>query len=68
MVNPGDGSVDPEVVTLGYHQYLACVDSLRRASYAAEASQALCTKAARAFEDEAACLQRCTEILESFMP
>ena len=63
-----NGVVEPTVITLGYQQYVACIDSLQRAAYAAEASQALCQKAARAFEDEAYCLKRCKCILESFMP
>jgi len=60
------GQTVPETITLGYQQYLACCDSLRRAQYAAEASQALCQKAARAFEDEAICIRRCSEIFDSY--
>ena len=58
----------PDAITMPYSQYAACCDSLRRAEFAVEASHALCKKAARAFADEQACLQKCADIFKSFDP
>ena len=55
-----------QVAGITFGQLDACVDSLRRAHNAAEASAAVCTKAAKAFQEEAKCIRACCDVLESF--
>ena len=55
-----------QVAGITFGQLDACVDSLRRAHNAAEASAALCIKAAKAFQEEAKCIKACCDVLESF--
>ena len=57
-----------QTVTLSTAEIDACVTSLRRAGDAAEASADLCSRAARAFTEEARCIQACKEVLESYAP
>ena len=65
---PG-GRGDPhQKVVLTKVQLQACVDSLKRAKTAAESACHLCSKASRAFGEEAACIQSCQEVLESYLP
>ena len=62
------GMKDPTAnVMLKVGQLKACIDSLRRAKTAAESACHLCGKAARAFGEEAACIQSCQEVLESYL-
>ena len=48
-------------------QMEACVDSLKRAKVAAESACHLCSKASRAFGEEAASIQSCQEVLMSYL-
>lgn len=48
-------------------QMQACIDSLKRAKSAAESACHLCSKAARAFGEEAACIQSCQDVLQSYL-
>ena len=62
------GMKDPTAnVMLNVGQLKACIDSLRRAKTAAESACHLFGKAARAFGEEAACIQSCQEVLESYL-
>ena len=55
-------------VLLNKVQLRACIDSLNRGKVAAESAGQLCSKAARAFYEEAACITNCREVLESYLP
>ena len=55
-----------EMITVNRIQLQACVDSLRRAKSAAESAGQLCAKASRAFLSEAACIQNCQDVLETY--
>jgi hypothetical protein len=48
-------------------QVQACVDSLRRAHSSAESAGQLCAKAAKAFFSEAACIQNCQDVIETYL-
>ena len=54
-------------VTLYRQQLQACVDSLRRAHSTAQSACQLCSKASRAFGEEAACIASCQDVLESYL-
>ena len=56
-----------ETVVLNKIQVQACVDSLTRAQAAAESAGQLCAKASRAFFSQAACIQNCQEVLETYL-
>ena len=56
-----------ENVVLSLTQLKTCVDSIKRAKAAAESACVLCSKASRAFGEEAQCLQSCQDMLESLM-
>ena len=56
-----------ENVVLSLTQLKTCVDSIKRAKSAAESACVLCSKASRAFGEEAQCLQSCQDMLESLM-
>jgi hypothetical protein len=58
---------NPAKIQLNASQLKACIDSLRRAKTAAESACLLCGKAARAFGEEAACIQSCQDVLESYL-
>ena len=49
-------------------QLRACVDSLKRAKVSAESAANLCSKAARAFNEEVQCIQQCVDVVESYVP
>ena len=56
------------MVQLSEMQIRACVDSLKRAKTSAESAGNLCSKAARAFNEEVKCIQQCVEVVESYVP
>ena len=56
-----------ENIALSLTQLKTCVDSIKRAKAAAESACVLCSKASRAFGEEAQCLQSCQDVLESLM-
>ena len=52
-----------ETVTMSRVQLSSCIDALRRARNAATAAGTLCAKAARVFEEEAAAIRECEEVM-----
>lgn len=59
---------DSEVISMSTPQLKACIDSLRRAKDASQSAAALCSKAARAFQEEADVIENCKGVLESYLP
>ena len=59
--------VQPQQVLISKIQLQACVDSLKRAHTAADSAGHLCSKASRAFFEEAACISNCKAVLESYL-
>ena len=49
-------------------QLVACIDSLRRARTAAESAANLAAKASRAFNEEAAVIRQCEDVLRNYLP
>ncbi len=60
------GGPPTEKVVLTKVQLQACIDSLKRAESAAESACHLCSKASRAFGEEAVCIRSCRDVLESY--
>jgi len=48
-------------------QVQACIDSLKRAKTAADSAGQLCSKASRAFYEEASNIQSCCDVLQSYI-
>ena len=63
----GARAAPTDKIVLTRVQMEACVDSLKRAKVAAESACHLCSKASRAFGEEAACIQSCQEVLMSYL-
>ena len=56
------------MITLSEVQLQAINDSLKRAKVSAKSAAQLCQRAARAFQEEANCIEQCQETVESFLP
>ena len=61
-------SAGTRMVQLSEMQLMACLDSLKRAKVSAESAAHLCSKAARAFNEEVLCIQQCVDVVESYVP
>ena len=56
-----------ETVVMSKVQLMACRDSLRRAKTAAQSAASLCSRASRAFTEEAEVIDGCVGVIESYL-
>ena len=56
-----------ETVVLRKHQVQGMIDSLKRAHTAAQSAGHLCSKAARAFHEEAQVIKECSDVMQAYV-
>ena len=64
----GSSGYGTAMIELPEMQLRACVDSLKRAKVSSESAAHLCSKAARAFNEEVHVIQQCIDVVESYVP